>query len=100
MAVTATITAADTFTDWIAPRQRLAFGGPNLGELNLSVWGASWSGTVTLQRTFNEGTTILDVEEYTANVERIVQDTEAGVKYRIGVVSTDSIAGTVNVRLA
>lgn len=99
MAVNATITAVDSFTDWISPRLQKTLSGPQQGELNLSIWGTSWSGTVTLQRTFDNGTTVLSVETFTEDSEQVVVDTEAGVKYRLGVTSASSISGTVNVRL-
>lgn len=97
--VSAAITAQNTFTDWIYPSQQLSKGVLDEGYLNLSIYG-TWAGTVTVQRTFDGGTTILDVVAYTANAERLIEDHEAIIQYRIGIKTGDYSSGTANVRLA
>jgi len=96
--VTATITAQNTFTDWIVPSKQTSFGVNQKGYLNLSIYG-TFTATVTVQRTFDDGTTVLDVAEYTTPAERIVEDHEIKAKYRVGVKTGDFTSGTVSVRL-
>lgn len=95
----ASITAQNTFTDWIAPSTQNALGITAMGYLNLSIYG-TWVGTVTVQRTFDDGTTVLDVVTYTSNAERLVEDHEHGIKYRVGIKTGDFTSGTANVRLS
>ncbi len=85
----ASITAQATFTD------PAVFGG----SFGLRVRG-TWSATVTLQRSDDGGTTYDDVESWTANVVRIVDEPlRGGATYRLGVKSGDFTSGTVQVRL-
>ena len=99
-AVTRSITAQNQFTDPISP-----FGPGNLGNathlgfLNLSLSG-TWSATVFLQRSFNNGSTWLDVASYTANTEKAIEDYEVGVLYRVGVKTGGFTSGTVVARLS
>ncbi len=54
------------------------------GKFNVSISGATWVATVTLQRSF-DGTNWNDVETFTANEEVVVwEEPERNVKYRIG----------------
>ena len=67
------------------------------GNFNLSIWG-TFVATVTLQRSFDSGTTWLDIATYTAPIE------DAGFGYgpaiyRVGVKTGDYTSGTINVRL-
>ena len=96
--VTAAITAENTFTDWIQPYQAQQAGHYEEGKLNVSIFG-TFVATVTLQRTFDGGTVIRDVESFSAPTEEAVSDHESRVQYRIGVKSGDFTSGTVNVRL-
>lgn len=86
---TASITAENTFTDWVAVQK---FG-------HVSVSGISDS-TVTVQRSFDEGSTIKDVESFTADFEKIIQGSQSTVWYRVGVKTgnygTDTIACRVS----
>jgi len=87
--------AAGTFTAAIPSKTR-----GTLGLLNISIYGATWAGTVTLQRAFDGGSTWRDVDTFTANEETQLYDNEAGVNYRIGIKSGEYSSGSVAVRLS
>lgn len=101
---TATVDADNnTFTGLISPTHK----GKG-GELNVSIYAASsWSATVSLQRTFDDGTTYITVKEYTYAdataahdiAERIV-DYEPDSRYRMGVATGDYTSGTIYLRLS
>lgn len=91
--LTLDIDTADTWTYGVRP------GGPD-GHLNISVSGSGWTATVTLQRSFDGGTTWHDVATYSANTEADLQDPDPNVRYRIGVKSGELDSGTVTVRLS
>lgn len=86
--VTENITAKDTWTDAL----RCA------NHLSLSVSGSGWSATVTLQRSFDGGTTWHNVDTFTSNIETTVFD-PAETVYRVGVDDGDYSSGTVTVGL-
>ena len=86
--VTASITEEDTFSDPLSVR----------GLFDFSLSG-TWTATVTLQRSFDDGTTWLDVAEYTSNVEEYGTQATGAVKYRFGVKTGDFGSGTVVGRL-
>lgn len=65
---------------------------------NLSVSG-TWAGTVTLQRSFDNGSTWVDVWSTTSNVETAVESIESGVLYRLGIKSGNYTSGTAVCRL-
>lgn len=92
-----TITAQNTFSDSISP----TYQNPSC-RLNINVYGATWSATVTLQRSFKDESneTWYDVEEYTSNTEKALVDCERGNRYRIGVKTDDFTSGSVVVRLS
>jgi hypothetical protein len=69
------------------------------GNFNLSVSG-TWTGTVTLQRSFNNGASWFDVNSYTANTENWDQEIESGVLYRVGFKTGDHSSGTADVRIS
>jgi len=87
-AVTADITAQDTFTDTIEVR----------GHFNISISG-TWAGTVTAQRSFDGGSTWLDVDTFTSNYEGVGFDAEDTL-YRLGIKTGDYTSGTAVVRLS
>lgn len=90
-AITKTINSdisADDFTE----------GAYRRNTFNVSIWGAAWVATVTLQRSF-DGSTWLDVETFTANEEVVVDEAEAGVQYRIGTKDGDYTSGSVSLRI-
>ena len=87
--VTASIAAQNTFTSSVQL----------LGEFNLSISG-SWAGTVTLQRSFDGGTTWLDVATYSANVETAGDEPEKNVLYRAGIKTGEYTSGTAVIRIS
>ena len=91
MIVSASITAQNNFTDWLEFDNARRF-------FNVSVSG-TFSATVTVQRSYDGGSTPLDVKEYTAPAEEIGEHVETIVLYRIGVKTGDFTSGTVEVRL-
>lgn len=85
----AAITAENTFTDVL---------GVNAGHsFNLSIY-ETFVAVVTLQRSFDGGTTWLDVKAYGAPIEDRGFEPE-GALYRVGVKTGGYTSGTVNVRL-
>jgi hypothetical protein len=93
-AVTKDISAENTFTENISPM----YNNPS-GALNLSISG-TWEGTVTLQRSFDEGENWYDVDEFTLNIQTLLADYELGVRYRVGIKTGDYTSGTASVRLS
>jgi hypothetical protein len=83
------ITAENSFSDKIQLR----------GKFNLSLSG-TWEGTVTVQRSFDNGTTWVDVKTYTANTEQVGEEPEPTVFYRFGVKTGEYTSGTVVGRLS
>ena len=69
------------------------------GYFNLSISG-TWSATVTLQRSFDGGSTWFDVGARTENVEEYGLEPEDSVQYRVGVKTGDYTSGTVVLRLS
>lgn len=73
------------------------------GHLNIYVYGAAWSGTVTLQRrlaTTAGYETWADVRTWTANTQKALVDPEPGAQYRIGIKNGAYTSGSVYVRLS
>ena len=68
------------------------------GRFNLSISG-TWTGIVTLQRSFNAGGTWMDVDSFTENIETSGNEPET-IYYRIGMKNGDYGSGTVNMRLS
>ena len=85
--VTAALSASDTWSNPIF----LA------GGFNFSLWG-TFAATVTLQRSFDNGATWLDVVTYTGPKEGWDMEPE-GCLYRFGVKAGAYTSGTVNGRL-
>lgn len=92
------IAAENTFTSAISPARKVGAYFPE-GYLNVSISG-TWSGTVTLQRSFDSGSTWVDVETFTANDEGYLYDKERGILYRIGIKTGEYTSGTAVVRLS
>ncbi len=95
--VSGSISAQNTFTSSISPTYKSKYIPE--GYLNVSISG-TWSGTVTLQRSFDAGVTWVDVESYTANDEGYLIDTEGSVLYRIGFKTGGYTSGTAVLRLS
>jgi hypothetical protein len=71
---TASLTAENTFTDWADIQDK--------GHISAS--GISDS-TVFVQRSFDEGATVKDVESFTADFEKVIDGSGSRVFYRIGI---------------
>jgi len=84
---TAELTGADQFTPAI----------PVIGDLSLTISG-SFTGTVTVQRSFDEGNTWLDVDTFTSPTEEVGFE-PASCHYRVGVTAGGSWSGTADVGL-
>jgi hypothetical protein len=69
------------------------------GQFNLSLSG-TWVGTVTVQRSFDDGVTWLDVATFTANGEYVGNEVEPNVVYRMGVKTGEYTSGTIIGRLS
>ena len=87
--VDATLIAQNTFTDEIEVH----------GPYNVSISGISGD-TVTLQRSFDQGTLWKDVESYTSDAEDSGEETERGALYRLGVKTDNFSAGTILARIS
>lgn len=69
------------------------------GYFNVSISG-TWEGTVTAQRSFDNGSTWYDVATWTANTQEYGLETEHGVQYRIGIKTGEFGSGQADVRLS
>ena len=87
--VTRTITAENQFTD---PTELV-------GYFNLSISG-TWAGTVTVQRSFDSGSTWYDVDTWIANTQEYGLEPEKGIQYRIGIKTAQYTSGSAVVRLS
>ena len=97
--VTATIAAAPPVAGSWTGAISSTYKNPN-GHLNIGVYGATWAGTVYLQRSFDGGTTWQDVTTFISNAQKALVDTESGNTYRIGIKSGGYSSGSVAVRLS
>ncbi len=82
------VTAENTFSDGLYTE----------GAFNLSISG-TFVATITVQRSFNQGSTWRDVDTFTAPIETYGNDPEPVVVYRAGVKTGDFTSGTVNIRI-
>jgi len=87
--VTASISAEDTFSGPV----------PLRGHFNFSLSG-TWSGTVTVQRSFDGGENWLNVADFEENGEYVGEEVEADVLYRFGVRSGNYTSGDIIGRLS
>lgn len=92
MAVTASLSAQNTYTDWMTLSKYSK-------SFHLSISG-TWAGTITLQRSVDGGTTPLDVNTYTENVEDPGDEVEVGIVYRAGFKTGKYTSGTAVVRIS
>lgn len=69
------------------------------GKFNLSLSG-TWVATVYLQRSFDGGTTWMDVDSFTSNTEQVGEEPEGEACYRFGVKTGGYTSGTVVGRLS
>ena len=89
--VTRTITASNQFTDPV----KLS------GYFNVSISG-TWTGTITVQRSWDLGSIWLDVDTWTANTEEYGLEPEHTnvVLYRVGAKETALSSGSAVLRLS
>jgi len=87
--VTNTLSAANTFSKSLV---NIA------GYFNYSLSG-TWVGTVTLQRSFDEGTTWRDVDSHTANIETFGIEPGENVQYRFGFKTGEYTSGACTGRI-
>lgn len=86
--IIASLSAPDTWSDSFSI---------SAGVFNFSIWG-TFVATLTVQRSFDSGSTWLDVDTFTAPGEWIGEEGE-GSLYRVGIKVTDYTSGTANIRL-
>lgn len=86
---TASITSANSFST----------GVKIFGPFNVSISG-TFVATVTVQRSFDDGATWVDVEEFTAGAQKRGDEGERDVKYRAGVKTGNYTSGTVAIRIS
>lgn len=100
--VTATLSNADEYTTDEVGVIQDGVGTKGIqikGNFNISISG-TWEGTLTLQRSFNNGTTWFDVNTYTANEENWDQEIESGILYRMGFKTGAHTSGSADVRIS
>ena len=69
------------------------------GHFNISISG-TWDAQVTVQRSFDKGSTWYDVAEWEENTQEYGLEVERGVYYRAGIKPGEYSQGTCNVRLS
>jgi hypothetical protein len=79
---------SDVYTDEVALR----------GRFNVTVSG-TFVATVTLQRSYDGGATWHDRKVYTSAADEVLEETEYGVLYRIGIKTGEFTSGSVDVRI-
>jgi hypothetical protein len=82
------ISAENTFSDGIYVE----------GDFSFSISG-TFVGTVTVQRSFDAGSTFRDVDSFTAPIETAGFDGEPIVVYRAGIKTGDYTSGTASIRI-
>jgi len=87
--VTKSVTGENQFSDGVSM----------VGYFNFSISGI-WAGTVTLQRSFDGGSTWLDVDTRIANIEEFGIEPERGIQYRAGIKTGAYSSGTAVIRLS
>ena len=95
---TASLTAENTFTDWLAPIKK---SPERSGYIDFFVTG-TWAGTITVQKRYERSgvyTDPIDVEDYVANSAELIEDHVWGVEYRAGFKTGDYTSGTAVARL-
>tara|TARA_R110000787_G_scaffold72733_4_gene162155 strand:- start:454 stop:3141 length:2688 start_codon:yes stop_codon:yes gene_type:complete len=94
--VSQSVSAENTFTDYI-----IVSGSGSTRAFTVSRAG-TWTATITLQRSFDEGATWEEVITYTGNATITYNDelNEQLAWYRIGIVTGDYSSGTVDLSLS
>ena len=70
-----------------------------VGYFNISISG-TWAGTVTCQRSFDGGSTWLDVATWMSNTEEYGFEPEREVHYRVGIKLGEFTSGSAVLRLS
>ncbi len=83
------LTAEDTYTDAVKM----------FDLFNVSITG-TWNGTLTLQRSFDGGTTWVDVKTYTQNAQERGLEPEYDVYWRIGFKAGAFTSGSATCRIS
>lgn len=86
--VTVELSAANTFSDGLYVDN----------AFNLSISG-TFVATITVQRSFDLGSTWRDVDTFTAPIETFGSDPEPVVVYRAGIKTGEYTSGTATVRI-
>ena len=68
-----------------------------VGDMSLTISG-TFTGNITVQRSFDEGSTWLDVDTFTQPTEEVGFE-PAGCQYRVGIKTGEYTSGTANVGL-
>ncbi len=98
--------AADEFTTDVAGTTQASSGtsGVSLGGVFVMTLSGTWSGTLTVQRSSDGGTTWVDVTDnngtakaFTTNGTYMNEEPVREVKYRVGFKSGNYTSGTVTV---
>jgi len=90
---TKSIAVHNTFTDACRFDAKLA----RLGHFAIS---GTWVATVYFQISFDDGTTWLDVDSFTANTVEIFEIPERDVRYRAGIKTNGWTSGTAIIRIS
>ena len=69
------------------------------GHFNISITGI-WVGVLTVQRSFDKGSTWYDVNTWEENTQEYGLEVERGVYYRAGIKAGEYNSGTCVVRLS
>lgn len=97
ISVSQTVTAQNMYTDSIAPHDNEK--SQRCGHLTLSISG-TWTGTVVLQRSFDNGDTWITLASYTTNQDISINDKTTDILYRAGCATGNYTSGTINIILA
>jgi hypothetical protein len=89
MEVIKSISAENTFSDPITV---------GCGYFKIYIWGSSFSATVSLQTTPDDGVTWITAKTYTGKSVDVGLDPTGG-KYRLGIETGNYTSGTVNVKI-
>lgn len=93
--------AVSVHTATIAAQNTFMTGFKLFGRHNLSISGTLAASTVTVQRSFDNGTTWLDVDTYTAPTQGVINEPEPNVMWRAG-IKTGQYGGSdsVDIRIS
>lgn len=102
--VTADLIAENTFTSWISLTSESPSNHDSQGFLDLLIEG-TWVGIITVQKRHFHGpepityTNPFDLEDYTDNTVKLIEDHSTTTQYRIGFKTGNYTSGTASVRL-